>query len=330
MTFQIRINMRTIMVCVTMICLMVVGCNVAVTNTAPVADQTKVHVWGRRGLDPGQFNKPRAIAVSPDDELFIVDKLGRIQVFDCEGNYLREWRTPLIDQGKPCGLTFHSSGLLMVADTHYFRILFYTVNGELVDPKTIGGINGRRNGEFGFVTDVVEDANGDFFVSDYGDYDRIQKFDANGEFVSGWGGHGSDDMQFLRPQSLAIDQRNRLWVADSCNHRIQIFDVSTDTPKLVKSIGAQGNEPGQLKYPYSIWLNDDETFYVCELGNHRVQKMTFEGKSLGCFGGPGKGVGEFDQPWAIVIDSQGTMHMLDTYNHRVQSFRFEEVASFPE
>ncbi len=288
-----------------------------------------VFVWGGRGIDPGKFVKPRAMAISPANELFIVDKLGRIQAFDLQGNYLRGWQTPLIEQGKPCGLTFSNDGLLMVADTHYFRILFYTPAGKLIEERTIGGSNGRGPGEFGFVTDVVQDSQGNYYVSDYGDYDRIQKFSPEGKFLFDWGGHGSEPGQFLRPQSLAIDESDCLWIADSCNHRIQIFDATGDSPKFVRELGTPGAAPGELRYPYSLILNPDETFFVCEFGNHRVQKFDRDGNFLAMFGTAGRQSGQFHQPWAVVVDQQGQMHMLDTYNHRVQSFRFEKLAQKP-
>ncbi|MEP6169545.1 MAG: hypothetical protein ABJ208_12650, partial [Rhodopirellula bahusiensis] len=46
-------------------------------------------VWGRRGLSDGRFLKPRAMAIDPDDQLYIVDTTGRIQVFDVDGQHLR-------------------------------------------------------------------------------------------------------------------------------------------------------------------------------------------------------------------------------------------------
>ncbi len=280
----------------------------------------KIKVWGSRGIDPGHFQTPRAIAFGPDKNLYIVDKLGQIQVFDKAGKYLRGWRMPATEFGKPCGLSFSNDGLLMVADTHYFRILFYELDGRLVDRRTIGGKNGKGPGEFGFVTDVVQDAQGNYYVAEYGDFDRIQKFSPEGAYLFEWGGHGEGEYEFMRPQSLALDELGRLWVADACNHRIQIFDVTGSSAKLVQSIGRAGPEPGELKYPYSIWLNSDQTFYVCEFGNHRLQRMDRDGKSLGVFGSAGKSPGQFHQPWSFVIDDEQVVHMLDTYNHRVQSF----------
>lgn len=282
--------------------------------------EAAVYAWGKRGIDDGQFQTPRAIAIGPDQLLYIVDKLGRIQVFDQEGNFLRGWRTPATDMGKPCGLTFSHDGLLMVADTHYFRILFYTPDGTLIPERTIGGVNGRGPGEFGFVTDVVQDSRGNYYISEYGDYDRIQKFSPNGEFLLEWGGHGEKPGEFLRPQSLAIDENDHLWVADAANHRIQVFDATGSEVKFVTSWGRHGVGAGEFRYPYAIWLAEGDAIYVLEHGNHRIQKLRRDGTSLGQFGRPGKGQGEFHQPWAFVIDQDQRVHLLDSYNHRVQRF----------
>ena len=143
--------------------------------------------WGEHGRQPGQLHLPRAMAIDAADHLYIVDKTARIQVFDREGHYLRGWQTPESANGKPTGLSFDRSGLLMVADTHYFRILFYQPDGTLLADRTLGGQLGQRPGEFGLVTDVVQDSTGCYYVAEYGDYDRIQKFSPEGEFLFAMG-----------------------------------------------------------------------------------------------------------------------------------------------
>ncbi len=278
-------------------------------------------VWGRLGISEGRLQKPRAMTIDAGDQLYIVDMTGRVQVFTSEGEYLRTWRTPEIAHGKPCGLGIDREGNVMVADTHYFRVLFYTPQGELLGKRTLGGKTGNGPGEFGFVTDVVQDSHGAYYVAEYGEYDRIQKFSPDGAYLFEWGGRGREPGQFSRPQGLAIDSSDRVWVADACNHRIQVFDATGDQARLVKIWGEDGSEPGQLSYPYGLVLDGEGHVYVCELGNHRVQKFTLQGQSLGCWGTSGRGAGELSNPWALVLDSQHRIHVLDTYNHRVQRLR---------
>lgn len=277
-------------------------------------------VFGRRGISEGRLQKPRAMAIDSQGQLYIVDMTARIQVFSPAGEYLRGWQTPLWEFGKPSGLTFDRSGNLLVADTHYNRILFYTPEGTLLEDRTIGGVAGLKPGEFGFVTDAIQDSQGNYYVAEYGEFDRIQKFSPTGEFLFQWGGHGRKLGQFMRPQNLEIDQQDHLWVADACNHRIQVFDATGDEPVLIKSWGTAGSKPGELKYPYDLVLDGKGHLYVTEFGNHRVQKFTLDGESLGCWGTGGRETGELNHPWALVLDPQGRVYVLDTYNHRVQRF----------
>ena len=293
-----------------------IGCD----SVAPSSGRL-VQVWGRRGISEGRLQKPRAMAVDDQDQLYVVDMTGRIQVFTADGEYLRGWRTPAVDNGKPSGLTIDRDGNLLVADTHYFQVLVYSPLGELLENRTIGGTCGHGPGEFNFVTDAVQDSAGNYYVGEYGEYDRIQKFGPDGRFLLQWGSHGSEPGQFVRPNNLAVDDQDRVWVADSCNHRIQVFDTSGNEAKLVKIWGEHGTQPGQLSYPYDLVLDGNGHLYVCEFGNHRVQKFTLDGESLGCWGVSGRRQGELSQPWALALDSRGQLHILDTYNHRVQTIR---------
>jgi DNA-binding beta-propeller fold protein YncE len=282
-------------------------------------------VWGRHGLSDGKLHRPRAIAIRQDengnDELFIVDMTGRIQVFDATGKFLRKWNTPAITNGKPSGMSFDNDGDLLVADTHYFQMLVYSPDGKRQKQKEIGGECGLELGQFEFVTDAVQDKEGCFFISHYGEVDRVQKFSPKGEPLLGWGSHGESLGQFIRPQAMDVDELNQLWIADACNHRVQIYDTSSGKEELVTSWGTEGEAVGQLRYPYDICLDPDgDHVFLCEFGNQRVQKFTRDGTIVATWGKPGRGEGEFHQPWAAAIDSQRRLHVLDTYNHRVQQF----------
>ena len=293
--------------------LLFAGC-VAATGTI----NSNTYVWSSKGLDDGRFIKPRAIAINESDQLFIVDKTSRIQVFNRDGGFIRSWRTPACVNGKPCGLSFSHDGLLMVADTHYFQVLFYTPEGEMVTERTIGGETGRGLGQFGFLTDVVQDSEGNYYVGEYGDFDRIQKFDSSGKALCQIGDHGDAPGSFLRPQGLFVDAKDQLWVADASNHRVQVFDLTKSPPQFIKTWGSAGSQPGQLRYPYTIEVDDEGFVYVCELGNHRLQKFTSDGQHVAMMGGPGRAAGQLYQPWAFATDSRGIMHVIDSYNHRVQ------------
>lgn len=305
--------------------LLTLGCALASSLTAgcvPSGKSGRVElVWGGYGRRrPGEFNTPRAMAISPDDEVFICDKEARVQVFTADGKYLREWQTPEQYHGRPTGMSFDRRGRLAIADTHYYRILFYEPSGKLVE--TLGGTHGSAPGEFNWVTDVAEDPDGNLIVSEYGDADRIQVFDPKREPALEWGHTGRELGEFSRPQSIAISKDGRIFIADSCNHRIQIFRLENGKSVEIGTWGDLGTEIGQLRYPYGICFNLDDELMIAEWGNNRVQKFTTEGKSLGVWGGLGREKGQLSQPWTVAVNSKGRTYVLDSYNHRVQRIAF--------
>ena len=162
---------------------------------------------------------------------------------------MRKWQTPAHEAGKPTGVEIGRDGNVLVADTHYYRVLTYSPQGKLL--KTLGGKLGQKPGEFGFVTGVAQDNSGNYYVSEYGEFDRIQKFSPEGRFIRQWGGHGEKPGQFIRPQKILFDEDQHLWVADACNHRIQVFDTEG---KLLRCWGKEGSGPGELYYPYDLVL----------------------------------------------------------------------------
>lgn len=261
------------------------------------------------------------MAIDRADRLYVADMTGRIQVFETDGKFLRSWRTPEVAAGKPCGLKIDRQGNLLVADTHYFRVLVYTPMGELLGDRTLGGECGCEPGRFHFVTDALQDSRGNYFVAEYGDCDRVQKFSREGRFIMQWGSHGSRPGQFRQPRGLDIDAQDNIWVADACNHRIQVFHARGEEAQLLRVWGEQGREPGQLRYPYGLALDGKGHVYVAEFGNCRVQKFTVDGRYLAHWGSPGRREGELHQPWDVVLDSRGRVYVLDTYNHRVQRIR---------
>ena len=274
-------------------------------------------VWGTHGTRDGWLHLPRAATFDADDQLYIADLTDRIQVFDRDGNFLRAWRTPSLNIDGPNGLTIDRRGRLLVADTHFYRVLIYDRQGKLLGQ--IGdGVQGEEPGRFVYATDVASDSLGNTVVAEYGNSDRIQVFDRLGKFVRQWGGHGYEPGEFLRVRALAIDEHDRIYAADSCNHRIQVFDLGGN---LLRYWGSRGVGPGQMAYPYDLSLGPDDSLYVVEYGNNRVQKFRRDGKSLGTWGSRGREPGQLNNPWGLAVDSRGAVSVIDSNNHRVQRFR---------
>lgn len=286
------------------------------TSCSDVRSQPE-QVWGQRGTRPGDMVRPRAIAIDQQDRLFIVDFTARIQVYDINGKYLGPtWTTPDYRNGRPSGLSIDRDGHLLVSDSHYATVRIYSAQGE--ELKSFGPNSGVPGG-IGYISDVVQDADGYFYLSEFGEHNRIIKLGSDGHFIHSWGSNGTGPGEFGRIRALCLGPDGDLYVVDSTNHRIQVY---TKDGVPVRTIGGPGTAAGQFSYPHDMAFNAAGDMLVVERGNHRVQKLTRDGKSLGIWGGPGREPGQLHEPWALAIDSKGGVHVVDTENHRVQRIHF--------
>ena len=291
---------------------------VLVHGCAPAGDKdhpTPEFVFGDHGLGPGQFVYPRAIARANDGRIYIVDKTARVQRFSPDGKYETSWRMPEWQAGKPVGLSVDAAGRVLVADTHYARIIIYDRDGQELERYSN---HGGEPGQFGLPTRAVVGLNGDIYLAEYGDTDRITRYAPGWKFVSTFGREGLPEGPMIRPQSVRLDTDGSLWVADACRHRILHFSADGT---LLGAFGVAGRQPGELQYPYDLALCPDGTLMVAEFGNNRLQRFDRQGRSLGVIGGTGRAPGQFLGPWGVVASPDGLVYALDSGNNRVQVFR---------
>jgi DNA-binding beta-propeller fold protein YncE len=301
------------------------GCSVD-TSTEKALDSkffSKVEIIGTRGVGVGEFNKPRSLAVDREDNLYVVDMTGRVQKFSPDGKFLLLWQMPQTELGKPKGMGCDEDGDIIVIEPHYQRINIFSPAGKLVNQW---GRHGTNAGQLIMPRAVAIDAQGNFFIPEYTVVDRVQEFSAKDKNLLNLIGHtGIEKGEFNRPEGLDFDAAGRLYVADSCNHRIQVF---THEGKWLRSYGRPGHGIGEMSYPYDVRVDKQGRQYVCEFENSRIQVFGANGESLEIIGRPGAAPGEFSNPYGIALDHQGNLYVADSMNHRVQKFlRRKEVAS---
>ena len=92
-----------------------------------------LNAFGQTGQGQVEFIYPRGIDLTSDGSLLVIDKTGRIQRLSSEGNFLDIIKMPLIETGKPTGLSVAPNGNIYVADTHYYRVVVFSPDGKLID-----------------------------------------------------------------------------------------------------------------------------------------------------------------------------------------------------
>ncbi|WP_048103871.1 PKD domain-containing protein [Methanofollis liminatans] len=224
----------------------------------------------------------------------------------------------------PMGIGVDAAGNVCVADSNNLRIQKFDRNGTF---STKWGSPGSGDGEFGCDYDsysengphgVVMDAAGNVYVADLYN-NRIQKFDANGTFITKWGSYGSGDGEFSDPRGITVDSAGYLYVSDYWNNRIQKFDSSGTF--ITKFVFSQGSGDGQFGLgPDSVAVDRAGNLYVTDPINSRIQKFDNSGTFIAAWGSYGAGIGQFRSPTGIAVDADSNVYVADSLNNRIQKF----------
>jgi predicted membrane-bound mannosyltransferase/sugar lactone lactonase YvrE len=139
------------------------------------------------------------------------------------------------------------------------------------------------------------------------------------------GSAGQGVGQFNAPRGLAAASDGSIYVADTMNNRIQ--HLSPDGEVLAvwgqRSDQAEGPAPeGTFQEPWGVAVAPDDTVYVADTWNHRIQHFSPEGEFLGAFGTYGQGETSyaFWGPRDVAVDGEGRIFVADTGNKRIVVF----------
>ena len=130
----------------------------------------------------------------------------------------------------------------------------------------------------------------------------------------------SDDGQFWLPYGVAYDpNNNRIIVADTYNHRIQVFDSNGN---FLFKFGNFGSDDGQFRYPHGVaYDHNNNRIIVADTDNDRIQVFDSNGNFLFKFGSEGSADGQFDGPFGVAYDhNNNRIIVADTDNDRIQVF----------
>ena len=299
-----RVLLKVLMLLMAM--LLLPGCD---SGAEPVLHVRHENYWSMPPDGP-RVPAPRGMTVSPQGEYLVLDNAGRVLVFDETGEFQRQWWMPEYSVGKAEGICVLKDGRIVVADTHYHRVVFFDHEGHVTG---MFGQLGTKPGEFIYPVAVIQDDAENLYVCEYGNYnDRVQKFRPDGTFVAQIGGYGTEEGQFQRPSGMAWFE-DRLYVTDAFNNRVQVFG---EDGSLVAILG-NSDRISDLHYPYDIAVNEKGELFVVEYAAGRVSKFDRTGKLLGRYGHTGTQAAQFSTPWGLAIDKRGRLYVCDTGNRRI-------------
>ncbi len=129
-----------------------------------------------------------------------------------------------------------------------------------------------------------------------------------------WGAPGSGAGELGEPRGIAVDRQGRLYVADTKNSRIEVFEPDG---RFVRQFGSKGAGPGEFNEPCGIAVDADGDIWVADTWNARIARFSaVDGKFMGAIGGPENA---FFGPRAVVV-SRGFVYVADTGNKKVVRF----------
>ena len=293
------------------------------------------------GQDVYGFNAAIGLRVDPQDNVWTIDE-GASQVvkFDTEG------RVQLVLGRKPETIAVRPGGAGRGGPPEGGRggpaEAGRGVGGRGENPGGApaagrgggGGQGGGRGGppgsgipgsSFSRPADVAWDRTGNIYIADgIGNNNRVAKFDKDGRFIRHWGSTGSEQGQFNGVKGLAIDAQGNVYVADSRNKRIQVFD----------SEGTFKSQFGNIGTPQAMCITRGATqyLYISHSGDPNgmddaaIYKVKLDGTVVGKFGAAGKLPKQFGT--ANSLDCRGENELLvgEMTNWRVQKVTLKPTA----
>lgn len=266
------------------------------------------------------LNKPNTVAVF-QGRIFLSDSVDAvIRVFDVPNG--RHFRIGEGDPGKltkPLGIDVDRKGNLYVADTGAKAIFVFDKEGKFL----------RKIGDpawFDRLANVTVDPRGDrIYLVDIGGVSsqqhRVRVIDAaDGKLLFDFGKRGSDPGDFNFPRDLVVGKDGRLYIVDSGNFRVQIFDRDG---KFLKSFGRVGRQVGQFARPKEIAADPSGNIYVVDTAFGNFQIFSPEGELLMYVGTRSEedGPARYMLPAGIFVDEDGRIYMVDQWFRKIDIFR---------
>ncbi len=157
---------------------------------------------------------------------------------------------------------------------------------------------------------------------------RVIKMDMKGSVVASTGSRGNGPGQFNFPNGIQLSKDDEIFVCDSNNHRIQVFDKDLNLNRILGRIGC---DKGCFNCPADLDFDEDGNIYVADMKNDHIQVLTPGGEHIRYIGKRGSKPGDLNRPWSPAIH-KGFIYVTDVDNKRISVFKTtgEFVTTFGE
>jgi DNA-binding beta-propeller fold protein YncE len=276
---------------------------------------------GIAGSGPGELTSVGAVAMAPDNTLFVANGSNRIDRFSAAGQLLDSFGSTGVNPGE---LHFGAGGgnsaaaggglavsgnFLFVSDSANDRLQRFSLDGSQASVIVAPGFlaNPRGVAVQGSRVVVADDQN-----------HRLAVFDTAGRFLRTVGkGPGVLPKQLNFPFGVALDAAGRVFVADDMNQRVVRYGPKPRY-KYRARWGSYGTGPGNLAFPRAIAVDAAGLVYVTNTGNDRIDVFDRSGVLQRSFGASGRVAGQFDTPIGVGSDASGVRAVADSFNGRIQ------------
>lgn len=278
-------------------------------GTQPASENTKVLF---------QLAEPYGMAIDSKGRLYVADqKVGAIFIFNTETRDVDLIKNKVHAHfQRIIGLAIDDGDRLFVSDPGLRHILVFDATHKAEDVIADG------LAEPGCL--AIDRENRLLYVSDV-ELDQVLVYDADTLKLKrkiGTTGHKHElttPGDFARPGGLAVDDDGNLYVADTLNNRIEIFDADG---KFVSTFGKPGDGPGYFARPKGVAIDSDGHIWVADGVQDRVQVFNKEAHLLISFGGHGLLPGQFQGLVGVATDANNRVFTSEIYPGRVQQFRY--------
>ena len=227
-----------------------------------------------RNRHEASFGLIYGLAMDDNDRLFVSDlKLRHVAVFDAKHQQETSFGADVL--GRPGGLAVDTENrFLYVVDTEKDVVDVFDADSFKLLRQI--GTPGKKHslstpGTFSLPSHVAVDQEGNVYVTDTLN-DRVEIFDAEGNFISTFGRNGDGPGCFQRPKGIAIDPDGHIWVVDGTQDRVQVFNREG---QLLIYFGTHGEWPGMFMAANDICIDKQNRVLVSEQFLGRVQMFRY-------------------------------------------------------